>query len=154
MLPRIYAKVGPFVVIFTILFCSFIFSFIPIAVSKVHAQEKYEYYGYVPAKIWQYNLTDANNLNSGWKLQTSTVASAALIVIVGIVDGTHVEVYNLDNGSLVSETTIDSMQKHYAVFRNGTAFKVETSELANVLLLNYGSVPPSNATSGPVPVTF
>jgi aspartate 1-decarboxylase len=142
------------VVIFTILFCSFIFSFIPIAVSKVHAQEKYEYYGYVPAKIWQYNLTDANNLNSGWKLQTSTVASAALIVIVGIVDGTHVEVYNLDNGSLVSETTIDSMQKHYAVFRNGTAFKVETSELANVLLLNYGSVPPSNATSGPVPVTF
>jgi hypothetical protein len=143
------------VAIFTILFCSFIFSFIPIAVSEVHAQdEEYEYYGYVPAKIWQYNLTDANNVTSGWKLQTSTVASAALIVIVGIVDGTHVKVYNLDNGSLVSETTIDSMQKHYAVFHNATAFKVETSELANVLLLNYGSVPPSNATSGPLPVTF
>jgi hypothetical protein len=46
------------------------------------------------------------------------------------------------------------MQRHYAVFQNGTTFKVETSELTNVLLLNYGSVPPSNATSGPVPVTF
>ena len=52
MLPRTYAKVGPFVAIFTILFCSFIFSFIPIAVSEVHAQdEKYEYYGYVPRKF-------------------------------------------------------------------------------------------------------
>ena len=154
MSSRILTKVGLFMVIFTILFCSFIIAFIPISVFEVHAQEKYEYYGYVPAKIWQYNLTDANNVNSGWKLQTSTVASAALIVIIAIKNNTKVEVYNLDNGFLVSEATIDSMQRHYAVFKNGTAFKVETSELTNVLLLNYGSVPPSNATSGPVPVTF
>jgi hypothetical protein len=121
----------------------------------VHAQDTiYEYYGYVPAKIWQYNLTDGNNVDSGWKLQTSTVASAALVVIVGIVNGTHVKVYNLDDMSLVSEAIIGSMQRHYAVFRNGTFFKVETSEIANVMLLNYGSVPNSNATSGPLPIAF
>jgi aspartate 1-decarboxylase len=140
--------------IFAILFCSFIIAFFPISVFEVHAQEKYEYYGYVPAKIWQYNLTDANNVNSGWRLPTSTVASAALIVIIAIKNNTQVDVFNLDNGSLISEATINSMQRCYAVFKNGTAFKVVTSELTNVLLLNYGSVPPSNATSGPVPVTF
>ncbi len=155
MSPRICVKTRSFVAIFTILLCSFILSFTQFAVSEVHAQDTmYEYYGYVPARIWQYNLTDGNNVDSGWKLQTGTVASAALVVIVGIVNGTHVKVYNLDDMSLVSEATIGSMQRHYAVFRNGTFFKVETSELANVMLLNYGSVPTSNATSGPLPVAF
>ncbi len=155
MSPETCTKIGPFVVIFTILLCSFVPSLTQFAVSEVHAQDTmYEYYGYVPAKIWQYNLTNGNNVDSGWKLQAGTVASAALVVIVGIVNGTHVEVYNLDDMSLVSEATIGSMQIHYAVFHNGTFFKVETNELANVMLLNYGSVPLSNATSGPLPIAF
>ena len=148
-------KVGPLITIVAILLGILILNFFFTEVSEVHGQEtKYEYYGYVPAKIWQYNLTDANNPNLGWNLQTSTVASAALIVVLAVKNDTHVKVYNLDNGSLVSEATIDSLQRHYAVFKNGTFFKVETSELANVLLLNYGSVPNSNATSGPLPVAF
>jgi aspartate 1-decarboxylase len=154
MSSRTHTKIGLFIAIFIIFFYSFIITFFPISVFEVHAQEKYEYYGYVPAKIWQYNLTDANNVNSGWRLPTSTVASAALIVIIGIKNNTQVDVFNLDNGSLISEAIINSMQRCYAVFKNGTTFKVVTSELTNVLLLNYGSVPPSNATSGPVPVTF
>jgi aspartate 1-decarboxylase len=154
MSSRTHTKIGPFIAIFIILFYNFIITFFQISVFGVHAQKKYEYYGYVPAKIWQYNLTDANIVNSGWRLQTSTVASAALIVIIAIKNNTQVDVYNLDNGSLISEATINSMQRYYAVFKNGTAFRVVTSELTNVLLLNYGSVPPSNATSGPVPVTF
>jgi len=76
------------------------------------------------------------------------------VAVVGIVDGTHVKVYSVDNGSLVSEATIDSMQKHYTVFRNGTLFRVETDKLASVYLLNYGSVPAGNASSGPLPETF
>jgi len=139
----------------TILFCSSVSSFTPLEISSVHAQETtYEYYGYVPAKIWQYNLSNPNDLNSGWVLKKSTVATAALVVVVGIVNGTRVKVYNLDDMSVVSEATIGSMQKCHAVFQNGSFFKVETSELANVMLLNYGSVPPSNATSAPLPLGF
>ena len=154
-MPRTSAKISSFVVIFSILFSIFLSAFIPNIVSRAHAQgATYEYYGYVPAKIWQCNLTDGNDVNSGWKLQPGTTASAALVVIVGIVNNTQVKVYYLENMSLVSEATIGSMERHYAVFRNGTFFKVETSELANVMMLNYGSIPNSNATSGPLPVTF
>ena len=126
---------------------------------EAYAQEKYEFFGYVPAKMWRYNLTDTDDLNSGWRLATNATGTsgrgtAGLVAVVGIVDGTHVKVYSVDNGSLVSEATIDSMQKHYTVFRNGTFFRVETDKLASVYLLNYGSVPAGNASSGPLPETF
>ena len=145
--------------IIILLVCNFSLFFFLTNVYEVYAQEKYDYYGHVPAKMWQYNLTDENNVNSGWRLDTNStgtanIVTAGLVAVVGIVDGTHVKVYSMDNGSLVSEATIDSMQKYYAVFRNGTSFRVETDKLASVYLLNYGSVPAGNATSGPLPTSF
>ncbi len=133
---------------------------LPPKVSSVHAQEtKYEYYGYVPAKQYQYNLTRGSDLNSGWRLDTNStgtsgITRAGLVAIVGIENDTHVRVYSLDNGSLVSQATINSLQKHYAVFRNGTFFKVVTDKLANVYLLNYGSVPAWNASSASLPDSY
>jgi hypothetical protein len=128
-------------------------------IHEVYAQEKYDYYGYVPAKMWQYNLTRGDDPNSGWRLDTNATGTsgrttAGLVAVAGIFNNTHVQVYNLDNGSLVSEATIDSMQKFYAVFRNGTFFRVVTNKLANVYLLNYGSIPAGNATNGPIPDSF
>ncbi|MBS7615423.1 hypothetical protein KEJ18_06830, partial [Candidatus Bathyarchaeota archaeon] len=125
-------------------------------VYKSYGQEKYTYYGYVPAKIYNYNLTDSNDVNSGWRLDTGSVAEAALVAITATKDGTHIWVYCLDNSSIVSETTIDNMQTHYVVFKNGTFFKVETSELANVLLLNYEEIPldAESVTAYPLPFTF
>jgi hypothetical protein len=145
------------VAIFIILLSGSFLAFSPVTVSKVFAQnEEYEYYGYIPAKIYDYNLTDANNLTSGWRLDTGSIAKAGLVAITGIEDDTHVEVYSLDNGSMVSEVTIDSMEKHYVVFKNGTFFKVVTSKLASVLLLNYESIPLDygSLTSYPLPFTF
>ncbi len=145
--------------IIILLVCNFSLFFFLTNVYEVYAQEKYDYYGYVPAKMWRYNLTDDDDLNSGWRRATNSTGTsgyttAGLVAVVGIVDGTHVKVYSVDNGSLVSETTIDSMQKYYAVFRNGTFFRVETDKLASVYLLNYESVPAGNATSGPLPDSF
>jgi hypothetical protein len=145
--------------IIILLVCSFSLFFLFTNVHEVYAQEKYDYFGYVPAKMYQYNLTVGDDPNSGWRLDTNStgtsgITTAGLVAVVGIVDGTHVEVYSVDNGSLVSEATIGSMQKFYAVFRNGTFFRVETDKLANVYLLNYGSVPAGNATSGPLPDSF
>ncbi len=128
-------------------------------VSEVYAQDEYNYFGYVPPKMYQYNLTRGSEIDSGWRLDTNStgtagITRAGLVAVVGIENDTHVQIYSLDNGSLVKEGTINSMQKFYAVFRNGTFFKVVTDKLANVYLLNYGSIPAWNATSGPLPETF
>jgi hypothetical protein len=147
-------------VIIILIFNTFL-AFSPAAVSEVHAQEKYSYtyYGYVPAKIWLYNLTYPDKApdptSNPWRLNTAngTISKAALVMVVGMKDDTHVRISYL-NGTLVSEKTIDNMQKDIAVFANDTFFKVETSELACVLLLNYGSVPKGNETDGPIPTTF
>ena len=150
-------KLGSSVAIFIILFSISFLAFSSVSVSKVCAQDtEYEYYGYVPAKIYDYNLTDANNVTSGWRLDTGSITKAGLVAITGIEDDTHVEVYSLDNGSLVSETTIDNMEKHYVVFKNGTFFRVVTSKLTSVLLLNYESIPLDyeSLTSYPLPFTF
>ena len=96
-------------IIVILLLCNSFLSFSPDTIPKVYAQEenKYDYYGYVPAKVYQYNLTDPNNLNSVWRFNTrSPAAKAGLVVVLGMKNNTHVKVYSLDNGSLVSETTI------------------------------------------------
>jgi hypothetical protein len=144
--------------IIILLVCNFSLFFFLTNVHEVYAQEKYDYFGYVPAKMYQYNLTDGSNVNSDWRLDTNStgtanIVKAGLVAVVGIVDGTHVKVYSMDNGSLVT-ATINSMQKYYAVFKNGTFFRVETDKLASVYLLNYESVPAGNATSGPLPDSF
>lgn len=121
---------------------------------KVSANGEYVYYGIVPAKIYQYNLTDANDRYSGWRLNTGSIATASMIAIAAAKDNTQVRVYIQDNNTLVTEAILNNMEKHYLVLPNGTAFKVVTSELACVLLLNYESVPFGNESSGPVPTTF
>jgi len=131
------------VIVLVLLLCNSFLVFSPTSVSKVQAQTEYpyKYYGYVPAKIFQYNLTDPNkppSESNKWRLNTASPSKAAVVVVVGMKDDTHVKVSYL-NGTLVSEATINGMQKHYVIFPNDTFFKVETSELACVLLLNYGS---------------
>ncbi|MEM2129432.1 MAG: hypothetical protein QXZ70_02415 [Candidatus Bathyarchaeia archaeon] len=136
-----------------LVFCFFSFVWYS-NVSESLAQQEYTYYGYVPAKMWQYNLVDDNDLNSGWTFESGSASSAGLVVAVGMHDNTHVKVYSLDNGSLVSEAIINGLEKHYTVFRNGSFFKVVTDQLACVLLLDYGSVPFGNESNMPTPKTF
>jgi len=149
-----FYKVNLFMAMTVLLLSNFFLAFFPFTVSEVHAQEEYTYYGYVPAKMWKFNLTNQNNLSSGYYSLPTSVSSAGLITVVAIKNNTHVWVYSLVNGSLISETTINSMQKHYTVFENGTAFKVVTNKLACVLLLNYGSIPFGNESNMPIPNTF
>jgi len=131
------------VIVLVFLLCNLLLIFSSTSVSKVYAQTEYpyKYYGYVPAKIYQYNLTDPKvspSESNKWRLNTASPAKAAVVAVVGMKDNTQVKVSYL-NGIVVSEATINSMQKHYVIFPNDTFFKVETSELACVLFLNYGS---------------
>jgi hypothetical protein len=144
LLLKIRSKVeASAVFILVFLLCNSFLVSSPTSVSKVRAQIEYpyKYYGYVPAKIYQYNLTNPNEPPSDsnkWRLNTGSPSRAGVVAVVGMKNNTHIKVSYL-NGTLVSEATINSMQKHYVIFPNDTFFKVETSELACVLLLNYGS---------------
>ncbi len=134
----------------------------------------YTYYGVVPAKIYRYILNDWNapiswnNLSLGWSIATSAarylggslalndlqVATHSLLAIVAGEDGTHVKVYDLADGSLLSEADIDNMEKHLVLLANGTQFKVVSNKIVSVLILNYQEFPSATATDGPIPRTF
>ena len=143
-------------VIATLLLCNSLLAFSPVTISKVSAQEGYTYYGYIPAKIYRYNLTIGNDPNSGWRL-AANATTKVLIAVVGMKDNTHVKIYDQSNDTLVSDTTLNSMQKHYVLLPNGTFFKVETSKMACVMLINYANwtrLINNNETMSPAPATF
>ena len=130
------------------------------------ANPDYTYYGVVPSKVYLYFLVDANNVTSGWVMGTNssrtgspslnglTLATNAMLAIAASEDGTHVGVYDLADGSLLSETTIDGMEKHLVLLANGTQFKVVSDKHVSVLLLNYQFMPAAGVTEGPLPYTF
>ena len=126
----------------------------------------YTYYGVVPSNIFLYLLNDPYNFTSGWVLGTNssrtgspslngkTLATKALLAIVAAEDDTNVRVYDLADGSLLSQKTIDSMEKHLVLLANGTVFKVVSDKQVSVLLLNYQTMPAAVVTEGPLPYTF
>ena len=136
----------------------------------------YTYYGVVPAKIYRYILNDWNvggglawsDLSSGWSMGTSganylggslalnglQVATHSLLSIVATEDGTNVEVRNLADNGLLSQATLNNMEKHLVLLANGTQFKVVSNKIVSVLLLNYQEIPSATATEGPIPRTF
>ena len=101
--------------------------------------------------MWSWSRTGPAETN-GWS-QTNP-ATAMLLAMVAWKNSTVVSVYDMETGELLSEAILNTMEKHYVVLNNGTMFKVESNEPLCVLLLNYGSVPAPNATSGPVPHTY
>lgn len=111
----------------------------------------YTYYGVVPSKIYRFNLTDTNDRNSVWRLDTGSVGNTSLIAISVAEDDTNVMVYDLTLDRLVSEVTINSMKKHFVLLSNGTVFKVVSDKQVSVLLLNYHSIPNATAREGPLP---
>jgi hypothetical protein len=121
----------------------------------VASADEYTYYGAIPSKIYQYVDVDTSNLSRGYGLDALTVRTRVLITITATQDDTHVRVYSLNNGSLVSEAILDAMQKHFVFFPNASMFKVVTDRYASVMLLSYQEIPvPGPDAAGPVPTTF
>ena len=144
------------VVAFALILCVLfsVNSAVPLHFSGVYAAEEYIYYGVVPAKIWQYNLTDADDINSGWRLDTDTVDNSSLVAIVASEDNTNVKLYSLEGNELLSEAQLGDMEKHLVSLPNGTTFKVVSDSLVSVLLMGYVGIPAANASEGPTPNTF
>ena len=123
-------------------------------VSPVSGNPDYTYYGVVPSKIYSYNLTDTNNLTSGWRLDIGSVGNSSLLVIVAAEDNTHVTVNDLTLDRIADDFSIDSMEKHYVLFANGTMFKVVSDKQVSVMLLNYHSIPAATALELTLPYGF
>lgn len=115
------------------------------------SEPDYTYYGVVPFKTYRYNLTDEFDPDSPYQLQSSS--NLSLLSVVASEDDTNIVVYNLLNGTAISEGHLNSMENHYTLLPNGTFFKVVSDKIVSVLLMQYGSIPLSNATNGP-PHTF
>ncbi len=120
-------------------------------VCLVSGNPDYTYYGVVPSKIYRYNLTDYNDRNSVWRLDTGSTGNASLLAISAAEDDTSIWVYDLTLDKLVSQTTINSMEKHFVLLSNGTVFKVVSDKQVSVLLLNYHSIPNATAREAPLP---
>ena len=121
----------------------------------------YTYYGVVPSRIYSYNLTDGNDRNSVWRLNTglsfsggitrTPISNTSLIAICAAENDTNVEVFDLTTGHSISVGHMDSMEKHFVLLANGTVFKVVSDKQVSVLLLNYRSIPNATASEGPLP---
>jgi hypothetical protein len=137
------------------IFLTLLASFCVPQIPSVASVDEYTYYGAIPSKIYQYVDVDTSNLSRGYGLDALTVRTRVLIAITATKNDTHVRVYSLNNGSLVSEVNLDAMKKHFAFFPNASIFKVVTDKYASVMLLSYQEIPvPSPDALGPVPTTF
>ncbi|MGC8831506.1 MAG: hypothetical protein ACP5PQ_02880 [Thermoproteota archaeon] len=130
---------------------------VPVYIVLLSPQAEYVYYGVVPGRIYQYTPVVETDLSKGWRLIPASVADHGYLSIVASQDGTQVRVYTLPDKTLVSEATLNSMQKHYVRLSNGTMFKIVSSKLVSVLLMSPppgGGVPGVNATEGPIATGF
>jgi hypothetical protein len=133
------------------------FSFIP-RTMPASTDEEYVYYGIIPRRIHFYQPKHmlsggAFVLKEGWRLVKDSVKTEGIVSIVAVTDDTRVRVYELESGSLASETSLDTLEKHYVELPNGTAFKVVSNKVVFVLALS-GKVPAANVTAGPTPSGF
>jgi len=120
-------------------------------------QTEYVYYGVIPERIYDYDPVEETDLSKGWRLVTATVATQGYISILASEDGTTVRVYTLPDKRLVSEKTLNAMQKYYVSLPNGTMFKVVSNKVVSVLLISpppRGGIPGVNATEGPIVTGF
>ena len=123
-------------------------------VFPVSSDPEYTYYGVVPSKIYSYNLTDSNNMTSGWRFDPGSVGNASLVVTIAQEDDTHVTVNDLTHDEIADQFSLDSMRKHYTLLANGTMFKVVSDKQVEVMLLNYHSIPNATALEFTLPYGF
>ncbi|MEM2941190.1 MAG: hypothetical protein QW304_06545 [Thermoproteota archaeon] len=130
---------------------------VPVYTVLLSPQAEYVYYGVVPERIYQYTPVVETDLSRGWRLIQASVTDHGYLSILASRNDTHVKVYTLPGKELVSEATLNSMQKHYVRLPNGTMFKIVSNNLVSIILISpppRGEVPGINATEGPIVTGF
>jgi len=90
--------------------------------------DEHVFYGYAPATVKPIFYSFAAGP------QHRYVGSRPQLTIVGIYDGTSVEVYNLTGKGVIASFTIDRMESRRICLANETYFKVVSEKMVSVLL--------------------
>ncbi|MEM2350967.1 MAG: hypothetical protein QXT26_00990 [Thermoproteota archaeon] len=125
---------------------------IPVYTVLPTPQAEYVYYGVIPERTYQYVPVEETDLSKGWMLLLNSITDHGYISILALQDNTYVRVYTLPSKELVSEATLNRMQKNYVRLPNGTMFKIISNNLVSVTIISpppRGGIPGVNATESP-----
>lgn len=100
--------------------------------SLAEQEDEYVFYGYAPATVKPVFFAKANGPEHKY------VGSSPQLTIVGIHDGTRVEVYNLADKGVISSFTVNEMEFRRIPLANETYFKVLSDKLVSALLSGGG----------------
>jgi hypothetical protein len=119
--------------------------------------EEHVYYGVIPSRIYLYRPYQTTHgsidISRGWYLDERSVKTGGFIAIIGSGEETHVRVYVMPGGEMVSEASLGPMERHFVSLPNGTAFKVVSDKPVTVLVFS-GEIPQPDAFEGLTPITF
>ncbi len=96
------------------------------------AARKYVYYGYVP----EFTSGTLNWVDyiGGKPVNFTVPPNHAVLALIGMFDGTKVEVWNLITKEKIAEATLDYMERRLLFLPSGTFFKVESNKRVAVAL--------------------
>jgi len=103
---------------------------------SVHASPEYEYYGYVPSRIYvnwsMRGITGAGIPVQG--LEEASIRDYGLLILVGCQDATNVQVLRLPGGAPVQAYTLNRLEKQVLRLANASFFKVVANKPLTVML--------------------
>jgi len=94
----------------------------------------YEYYGYVPSRIWGLESLPESEWFQ-YRVDPDTVLDRALLVFIGNYDQTEVSVFTMPNGSLVKSFTVNRLEQARVRLPNGTFFKAVSDRPVTLILM-------------------
>ncbi len=97
-------------------------------------EASYEYYGYVPARIWGLESLPSSEWFQ-YRINPNSILDRALLVFIGNYDQTKVSVYVLPNRSLVESFTVNRLEKATVQLPNGTSFKAVSDKPVTLILM-------------------
>lgn len=104
------------------------------SIRQVSALEpSYEYYGYVPPRIWGVQRTSTSLWE--YEVNPNSILDRGLLVFIGNYDQTKVSVYVLPNRSLVESLTVNKMEEVTVPLPNDTFFKAVSDKPVTLILM-------------------
>jgi len=95
------------------------------------SDSEHVYYGYVPPST---NIPEVDELIGGVRINYTVPSGVAILDVVGLTDGTDIEIWDLYADQSLYSATLNRIEKKYFYIRFGTFFKIVASERIAALL--------------------
>jgi len=138
----------------SVLLAGLILTLVP---TKAQAPATHVYYGYVPPStdVAQW-LTiqdvprpgEVDELIRGVKINYTVPSGVAILDVVGLADGTSIEIWDIYADRRIHSATLDKFEKKFFYMAYGTFFKIEASQRIGALLNGGGNLFNPGSESG------